>query len=189
MSTMAAGETRVGTTTWQIDPQHSEVGFEVSHMMFAKVRGRFESFEGTITLGAEETIGESRVDAEIQAASIDTGQAQRDEHLRSADFFDVERFPTLTFASTSVRPTGDAELLVTGNLTIHGVTREVELTVTHTGQGVDPWGSQRAGFSGETHIDRRDFDLTWNQALEAGGILVGNEVTISLEIQAVLQAD
>ncbi len=187
MSTMTSEKTRAGTTTWQIDPQHSEVGFEVSHMMFAKVRGRFESFEGTITLGAEGAIEESRVDAEIRAASINTGQAQRDEHLRSADFFDVERFPALTFASTAVRPTGDGDLLVTGNLTIHGVTREVELMVARTGQGVDPWGNERAGFSGETRIDRRDFDLTWNQALETGGILVGNEVKIRLEVQAILQ--
>lgn len=187
MDTMTAEKTRAGTTTWQIDPQHSEVGFEVAHMMFAKVRGRFDDFAGEITLGAEGAIEDSRVDAEVQIASIDTGQAQRDEHLRSPDFFDVESFPTLTFASTSVQPTGDGDLRVTGNLTIHGVTREVELMVSQTGSGVDPWGNERAGFTGETVIDRRNFDLTWNQALETGGILVGNDVKIRLEIQAILQ--
>ncbi|MCL7961799.1 MAG: YceI family protein [marine benthic group bacterium] len=179
--------TNAGTTTWSIDPQHSEVGFEVKHMMFAKVRGRFEEVEGTVVLGAGDAIENSRVEAEMQAGSINTGQAQRDEHLRSPDFFDVEQFPTLSFKSTSVGRGPDGDLMVTGDLTIHGVTREVELTVNETGRGTDPWGNERIGFNAETTVDRRDFDLTWNQALETGGVLVGTEVKIGLEIQAVRQ--
>ncbi len=179
--------TDTGTTTWSIDPQHSEVGFEVKHMMFAKVRGRFEEVEGTVVLGAEGAIEDSRVEAEMQAGSINTGQAQRDEHLRSADFFDVEQFPTLSFRSSAISRGPDGDLMVTGELTIHGVTREVELTVNETGRGTDPWGNERIGFTAETTIDRRDFDLTWNQALETGGVLVGTEVKIGLEIQAVRQ--
>ena len=127
--------------------------------------------------------------AVIQAGSINTSQAQRDEHLRSADFFDVESFPTLTFRSTSVRREGGDKLTVVGELSMHGVTREVELEAIETGRGTDPWGTERVGFSAGTTIDRRDFGLTWNQALEAGGVLVGTEVKISLEIQAVQEAD
>ena len=188
MSTIAI-DTREGVTTWSIDPQHSEVGFEVSHMMFAKVRGRFDEFEGTIRLGAEGTLEESRVEAVVQAGSVDTGQPQRDEHLRSPDFFDAGEFPTLTFRSTEVHGRGDGELSLRGELTIHGVTRKVDLSVTETGRGADPWGNQRIGFHAATTVDRRDFGLTWNQALETGGILVGTEVKITLEIQAVLQTD
>jgi polyisoprenoid-binding protein YceI len=186
MSTMTMVET--GTTTWNIDAQHSEIGFEIKHMMFATVRGRFEEVEGTVMLGPDDSVDQSRVEAVVQAASIDTGQAQRDEHLRSADFFDVERFPTLSFRSTSVGPRSEG-LVVRGELTLHGLTREVELEVTETGRGVDPWGQERIGFSAETKIDRRDFGLTWNQALETGGVLVGSEVKIVLEIQAIRQTD
>jgi len=187
MSTMTMVETEA--TSWNIDPQHSEVGFEIKHMMFAKVRGRFEAVEGTIVLGPEDAIEQSRVEVLLQAGSINTGQAQRDEHLRSADFLDVERFPTLSFASTSVRREGSGELRVEGNLTMHGVTRDVELVGVETGRGSDPWGHERVGFAAETTIDRRDFGLTWNQALEAGGVLVGTEVKIRLEIQAIRQED
>lgn len=187
MSTMTMVET--GTTTWSIDPQHSEIGFEVKHMMFATVRGRFEEVEGTVVLGPEDSIEQSRVEAVVQAASIDTGQAQRDEHLRSGDFFDVERFPTLAFRSTAVRRKNSGELVLEGDLTVHGVTRGVEFEVTETGRGTDPWGSERIGFSATAAIDRRDFGLTWNQALEAGGVLVGTEVKIVLEIQAIRQTD
>lgn len=189
MSTIATQTRGTTATTWSIDPTHSEVGFEIAHMMFAKVRGRFEEMVGTVRLGPEGAVEESSVEAAIQVASISTGQAQRDEHLRSADFFDAERFPTLSFRSTGVRDLGDGELAVTGELTIHGVTKEVELAVTETGRGTDPWGNERIGFSATTAVDRRDFGLTWNQALEAGGILVGTEVRIRLEIQAVRQDD
>lgn len=187
MNTMTMAET--GTTTWNIDPQHSEVGFEVKHMMFAKVRGRFEDIEGTLVLGPEDAIEQSRVAAVVQAGSINTSQAQRDEHLRSADFFDVENFPTLTFRSTSVRRDEAGKLAIEGELTMHGVTRDVELEVSETGRGVDPWGSERIGFAAETSIDRRDYGLTWNQALETGGVLVGTDVRITLEIQAVRATD
>ena len=181
-------ETATGTT-WNIDPQHTEVGFEVSHMMFAKVRGRFEEVEGKIFLGPEGSLEESRVEAVMQSGSISTGNAQRDEHLRSGDFFDAEQFPVLSFESAGVRRLDSGELAVTGTLTIRGVSREVELAVTETGRGTDPWGNERIGFSATTTIDRRDFDLTWNQALETGGILVGNDIRINLEVQAVLQTD
>ncbi|MEJ2483919.1 MAG: YceI family protein, partial [Gemmatimonadota bacterium] len=176
-------------TTWKIDPQHTEVGFEVSHMMFAKVRGRFEEVEGTIIVGPEGSLENSRVEAVMQAASISTGNSDRDEHLRSGDFFDVDQFPVLTFDSTAVRRLESGDLAVTGTLTIREVSREVKLDVTETGRGTDPWGNERIGFSASTKIDRRDFDLTWNQALETGGILVGNDITINLEVQAVLQTD
>ena len=168
------------TTTWQIDPAHTEVGFEVKHMMFAKVRGRFEDVRGTITLDEE---GESRTEVVIGAASVNTGQEQRDEHLRSGDFFDVEQFPELRFESRSVQRAGEG-LVVVGDLTIRGVTLPVELDVTETGKGLDPWGNERVGFTATTAVDRRDFGLNWNQALEAGGILVGHEVKIVLEVQA-----
>ncbi len=189
MSTTATQTRETTATTWSIDPTHSEIGFEIAHMMFAKVRGRFEEMEGTVRLGPDGSTEESSVEAVIQVSSISTGQAQRDEHLRSPDFFDAERFPTLTFRSTSVREVGDGELAVTGELAMHGVAKEVELAVTETGRGTDPWGNERIGFSASTVVDRRDFGLTWNQALETGGILVGTEVKIRLEIQAVRQAD
>jgi polyisoprenoid-binding protein YceI len=189
MSTMTTEARDTTATKWSIDPQHSEVGFEVSHMMFAKVRGRFEELEGVVHVGPEGAVENSSVEAVIQAGSISTGQAQRDEHLRSPDFFDVERFPTLAFRGTGAKSRGGGELVVTGQLTMHGVTREVELAVTETGRGTDPWGNERIGFSARTKVDRRDFGLTWNQALETGGILVGTDVKITLEIQAVRQAD
>jgi polyisoprenoid-binding protein YceI len=187
MSTMTMAETQ--TTTWNIDAQHSEVGFEIKHMMFARVRGRFEEVEGTVVLGPPGAVEQSRVEAVVQAGSVNTNQAQRDEHLRSADFLEAERFPTLSLRSTSVRSQGPGKLLVKGDLTIRGVTREVELSVTETGRGIDPWGNERIGFSAETAIDRRDFGLTWNQALEAGGVLVGTEVKIVLEVEAIRQTD
>ena len=180
--------TRAEATTWQLDPAHTEIGFEVKHMMFAKVRGRFTDFDGSITLGAEGNEDGSSAQVVIKAASIETGQAQRDEHLRSADFFDVEQFPELTFRSRSVERQGDA-LLLRGDLTIRDVTKEVVLTVTESGEGVDPWGNQRVGYSATSVIDRREFGLEWNQALEMGGVLVGNEVKLIIEAQAVLQAD
>ena len=169
-------------STWTLDPAHTEVGFEVKHMMFAKVRGRFTDVEGTLTIGSEDE--ESGASVVIGAASIDTGQAQRDEHLRSADFFDVERFPRLTFEGTALRR-DEGRLVLVGDLSIRDVVRRVELEVEESGRGVDPWGNERVGFSATATIDRRDFGLTWNQALEAGGILVGHEVRIVIEVQAV----
>lgn len=177
------------TTTWQIDPAHTQVEFVVKHMMFAKVRGRFSAVEGSIALGSDGDVGDANVSVTIDAASVDTGNGQRDEHLRSGDFFDVEQFPTLTFESREVKRVNDDTLAVHGDLTIRDVTKPVILDVTETGRGIDPWGNTRAGYQASTKIDRSDFGLTWNQALEAGGVLVGDEVTISLEVQAVEQTD
>lgn len=172
---------------WQIDPSHTTVQFAVKHMAFATVRGRFNGVRGTITLrGAD--LADSAVEVEIDVTSIETGDQQRDQHLRSADFFDVERFPKLLFRSTRVRPLGDGRFEVLGLLTIRDVTREVRLDASFEGAGKDPWGNLRAGFSATTAINRKEFGLTWNQVLETGGVLVSDEVKISLELEAVRQA-
>jgi len=181
----------MNATEWTIDSTHSQVGFAVKHMMFTTVRGRFADLEGNVVLDAENP-GRSSVEVEIQAASIDTQVEGRDQHLRSADFFDVDTYPTLSFRSRKVEgamaASGDA-FKVVGDLTIHGVTREVVLDATFDGTGQDPWGGTRAGFSAETTIDRRDFGLTWNQGLETGGVLVGHDVKIQLAVQAVQQQE
>jgi len=176
-------------TTWSIDPAHSRVDFVVKHMMITKVRGRFTDLEGTITLDDAEPAN-SGVEVTIDAASIDTQEEDRDEHLRSGDFLDVENYPELTFRSTRVEGLNleeGSEFRVIGDLTIRGTTRQVELDATFEGRGQDPWGGERAAFSAETTIDRRDFGLEWNQVLETGGVLVGHDVSIQLEAQAVLQ--
>ncbi len=177
-------------TNWRIDPAHTAVEFAVKHMMFTTVRGRFKDVQGTIHAD-EADPARSSVEVEIAAASLDTGVADRDAHLKSADFLDVERHPTLTFRSTRVegaaRKEGDA-FKVVGDLTIRGTTIEVVLECTYEGTGKDPWGGTRAGARAETRIDRRDWGLKWNQALETGGILVGNDVRIEIEAQAVKEA-
>jgi polyisoprenoid-binding protein YceI len=181
----------MSATTWTIDSDHSQVGFAVKHMMFTKVRGEFTEVEGSLDLDLDGgTDGSVRV--EIDAASIDTGTEDRDGHLRSADFLDVENHPKIVFESTRVEgnPTEQGgSFQVVGDLTIRDETREVTLDVTFDGTGQDPWGGTRAGFSASTRIDRRDFGLTWNQALETGGVLVGNQVEIELEVQAVAQEE
>ena len=154
-------------------------------MMISNVKGRFTGLSGILTLD-ESDAANSRVEASIDAASIDTCDAQRDAHLKSADFFDVQKFPTLSFKSTGVKRTGDDELAVTGNLTLHGVTRQVVFSVEGpTAAGKDPWGNTRVGLSAVTKINRKDFGLTWNAALETGGILVGDDITITLDVQFV----
>jgi polyisoprenoid-binding protein YceI len=177
-------------TTWQLDPTHSGVDFAVKHMMFTTVRGKFKDLTGTIELDSD-VPANSTINVEIAAASIDTGVADRDAHLRSADFLDVDKFPTLTFRSRRVEGSlakeGDA-FRVIGDLTIHGTTKEVTLEGTYEGSGKDPWGGTRAGARVSTKIDRRDWGLTWNQALETGGILVANDVRIEIEVQAVKSA-
>ena len=173
-------------TTWAIDPGHTSVEFAVKHMMFTTVKGRFGGVQGTITLG-EHGLANSAVEVEIDAATVDTRDAKRDEHLRSEDFFHVEQFPTLTFKSTKVEPISADRARVTGDLTIHGVTREVTLDATMTGQGKNPWGMEVAGFEASTRISRKDFGLEWNVALEAGGLLVGDEIKISLDVEAAKQ--
>lgn len=185
-------ETRTATqtaTTWQIDPAHTQVEFTVKHMMFSKIRGRFEKVDGSLRFDPDGDLGDAGVRVTIDAASIDTGQEDRDEHLRSADFLAAEEFPELTFESTSVEGGRDDEFTIAGDLTIRGVTRRVELDAELSGIATDPWGNERIAFSASTTIDRRDFDLTWNQALETGGVLVGHEVKISIEVQATQSED
>lgn len=169
-------------TTWQIDTAHSSASFSIKHMMIAKVHGGFEKLSGTLQLDSSD-ITKSSVQASIEAASINTREPQRDAHLKSADFFDVEKFPTLDFKSTKVEPDGD-ELKVTGQLTIHGVSKEVVFQVDGPSQEMkDPYGNIKIGISATTKIKRKDFGLGWNAALEAGGVLVGDEVALSLDIQ------
>lgn len=174
----------MASATWNIDTTHSSIHFSVRHMVIAKVRGSFRTYSGTVALD-EQDISTSSVSVRIETASIDTGVEQRDTHLRSADFFDAEKFPSITFQSTKVEKSSGNGLRVTGNLTIRDVTREVVLEAEQLGIGKDPWGNVKAAFEAKTSIDRRDFGLQWNQALETGGVLVGEKVEISLEIQAV----
>lgn len=166
----------------EIDRSHSEVAFQVRHLL-SKVRGRFAEFGGTIQFD-EANPQNSLVNVTIQAASIDTAEGDRDKHLRSADFFDVAKYPTLQFVSTSVTPRGGNMYDVEGNLTIHGVTRQVVLPASFLGTAQDPWGNTKYVFEAELTLNRKDFGLTWNAALETGGFLVGDEVKVSLSIQA-----
>jgi polyisoprenoid-binding protein YceI len=178
-----AAQTATGVTIWKIDPAHTQVEFAVKHMMITTVKGRFSEVTGEIQLD-EGNLTNSKVNIDINVASIDTREAQRDAHLRSADFFDVEKFPKMTFRNTAIAGAHD-EFKLTGDLTIHGVTRPVTLDVTHEGRGKDPWGGERIGFAATGKIKRGDFGLTWNAALETGGFLVGDEVKISLDVEAV----
>ena len=175
--------TTQATTTYTIDPAHSSAEFAVRHMMLSKVRGTFHGLAGTIALPAAGSVPAS-VSADIEVASIDTREPQRDAHLKSPDFFDVEKFPRLTFRSKSVERAGDGHYKVTGALTIRDVSKDVVLDVEETGRGKDPWGNARVGFSAKATINRADFGLKWNQALEAGGVLVGEKVEIELDVQA-----
>ena len=173
------------TTAWHIDPAHSHVEFAVRHLMISTVKGRFREFSGGLTGDPSDAAGAS-VTITIAAASIDTRENQRDAHLRSADFFDTDRFPDITFTSTNVARDGD-DLNVSGLLTIRGVSKNVTLRVTPEGRAKDPWGNERAGYSATTTINRKDFGLSWNQALETGGVLVGDEVRISIDVQLIRQ--
>jgi polyisoprenoid-binding protein YceI len=169
-------------TSWTIDASHSEAGFAVKHLMIATVRGRFGDLSGTVTF-PEGDYGQATADVTIDAASIDTHEAKRDAHLRSADFFDVEQFPALTFKSRRVQAIKADAFQLVGDLTIKGITREVALDVEVEGFQKDPWGNQKAAFTATTRISRTDFGLTWNAALETGGVLVGDDVKISLDVQ------
>lgn len=183
MGTSSAPQSQ--TATWNIDPVHSVAEFKVKHMMISNVKGQFTSLSGSL-IRDEADITKSSVGVTIQGASINTREPDRDTHLKSADFFDVEKFPTLTFQSTKITPTGDGELAVDGDLTIHGVTRNVRFAVEGpTPPGKDPWGNTRIGASATTKINRKDFGLVWNAALETGGILVGEDVTLTLDVQFV----
>jgi len=184
-TTTTIPQTTPSTTTWNIDPAHSVAEFKVKHMMIAHVKGHFSKLSGSLLLN-ESDLDKSRIEASIDAVSIETRDAQRDTHLRSADFLDVEKFPTLSFESEHIRIIRDGELAVEGDLTIHGVTRKVVFTVEGpTPPTKDPWGNTRVGVSATTKINRKDFGLSWNATLETGGILVGDEVTITLEVEFV----
>ena len=183
----AAPQAPAGATTWKLDPAHTHVEFAVRHLMVSTVKGRFGEVDGTITLD-EANPAASSFEARIPVASIDTKEPNRDAHLRSADFFDAENHPYLTFVSRRIEPRGGDEFTAYGDLTIRGVTREVALEGEFAGAGQSPYGFRVAGFSARTKINRRDFGLNWNAALETGGVLVGDEVKISLEVEAIQQA-
>ncbi len=174
-------------SNWSLDTVHSGINFSVRHMVVSKVRGRFAKFTGNVALD-EGDLTRSTVEATIDASSIDTGTAQRDEHLKSADFFDVEHFPQIRFRSTGIEKLGTERYRLTGELTIRDVSREIALDVEYGGRGKDPWGNERVGFTAKTALDRKDFGLKWNQALETGGVLVSDRVEIELELQAVRAA-
>jgi polyisoprenoid-binding protein YceI len=172
---------------WQVDSTHSTVSLTVRHMVISKVRGRFAKWNATLALDTAD-LARSSVSVEIEAASIDTGVADRDAHLRSADFLDVAKHPALTFRSRRVEVAAPDRLRVVGDLTIRNVSREVVLDVEYGGQGKDPWGNQRVGFTATGSLNRKDFGLTWNQALETGGVLVADRVDVEIELQAIAQA-
>ena len=174
-------------TTWAIDPAHSGVEFAVKHMMITTVRGRFSGVTGTLVLD-DDDLAHSSVEVEIDVTSVDTRDEKRDAHLRSPDFFDAERFPTITFKSTRVEPKDDDELRIVGDLTIHGVTREVVLEARYLGRGTNPWGTEVIGYEATTKLSRKDFGMEFNVALDAGGWLVGDEIKITLDIEAAKQA-
>ncbi len=176
------------TGTWVIDPSHSRVGFSAKHAMVATVRGQFTDFSGSLTLDGSNPAA-SVAEVTISTASINTNSEDRDNHVRSADFLDVETHPDMTFRSTGVKHEGGDDFVMAGDLTIRGTTRPVELEVELEGLATDPFGNERIGFSGETVISRKDFGLTWNVALEAGGVLVSDKVKITLDVSAVKQQD
>ena len=176
------------TDRWEIDSSHSSVHFSVRHLVIAKVRGTFARWSGTVQV-PDGDFSKATVAVTIDASSIDTGVADRDAHLKSADFFDAAQYPELRFVGKRVQPRSGADIDVVGDLTIKGSTREVVLRVEQLGQTKDPWGNLRAAFSAKTSIDRKDFGLTWNQVLETGGVMVGDRVEIEAEIQAVKQAE
>lgn len=184
---MSATETATRTTTWNLDASHSNVGFAVKHMMIATVRGHFSEVSATVELDGTD-YATAQIDAEIKADSITTRNDQRDAHLRSADFFDVEQFPTLTFRSTRVSVKSENQLEVTGDLTIHGVTKSAKLNVSIEGRVKDPWGNQRMAIEAETKIKRADYGLLYNQALETGGVMVSDDIRITIEGELVLAA-
>lgn len=179
--------TTTTTTTWQIDPTHSHVEFAVKHLMIATVKGRFADVQGSV-IASDDDPTDAKIEVTIGTASIDTRQEQRDTHLRSPDFLDVERFPTITFRSRRIEAQKGDEFRIIGDLTIRGITREVTLDAEHTGRARDPWGNDRAAFTATTKVNRKEFGLTWNQALEAGGVLVGDDLKITIDVELVKQA-
>ncbi|MEO9221894.1 MAG: YceI family protein [Mycobacteriaceae bacterium] len=175
------------TGTYTLDPAHSRIGFVARHAMVTKVRGAFNEFEGTATIVGED-FSRSSVEVTIKAASIDTRNAQRDEHLRSNDFLAMEEYPEITFVSTGVRKTGATDLELDGNLTIKGVTNPVTVPFEFEGAATDPFGNLRVGFEGSVSINRKDYGITWNAALETGGVLVSDKITLEFEVSAIKNA-
>lgn len=175
------------TTTWTVDASHTNAEFAVKHLMISTVRGRFADVSGTVTTAGED-LATARVDVSLAVASIDTRNEQRDGHLKSADFFNAEQYPTITFRSNRVERVSGESFRLVGDLTIRGVTREVALDVTAEGSTRDPWGGERLGFSAVARVNRKDFGLEWNMALETGGVVVGDEVRLSLDVELVKQA-
>lgn len=185
MATTTATSVIPAITTWKIDPVHSHAQFKVKHMMISNVKGEFTGLIGTLTLDSDD-VRNSKVEASIDARTLNTRDAQRDGHLKSPDFFDVEKFQTLSFQSSKVTQKDDGDLAVAGDLTIHGVTRPVVFSLGDLSPATkDPWGNTRLGLEATAKINRKDFGLTWNAALETGGVLVGDEVTITLDIEFV----
>jgi polyisoprenoid-binding protein YceI len=175
--------TNSSQTTWNVDPAHSAAEFKVKHMMISNIKGSFRALSGVLNLDEADVTGSS-VEAFLPVATLSTGDEQRDGHLKSADFFDAEKFPTITFKSNEVKRTGEGEYAVTGDLTLRGVTKPVTFAVEGpSAPGKDPWGNLRIGLTATTRINRKDFGLTWNSALEAGGVLVGDEVGLTLDVQ------
>ncbi|HZG57016.1 YceI family protein [Paenibacillus sp.] len=174
-------------STWALDPTHSSVSFTIKHMMFSKVRGSFKNFDASIQADPSD-LTTAQISFSVDLASVDTNNADRDNHLRTADFFDVENHPKLTFVAKTIAKSGDGEYDVTGDLTLHGVTRSETFKVEFGGEGKDPWGNVKAAFQAAGTIKRSDYGLTWNAALEAGGFLVGDDVKVEIEIQAAKQA-
>ena len=172
---------------WDFDLSHSSVNFHVRHLMVSKVHGRFTKWNGTLELD-DDDLTKSRLEVTIDAASVDTKEPKRDDHLRSADFFEVEKYPTLSFVSKEIKRAGDDRYVVAGDLTIRGITKAVTLEVEGGDRVKDPWGSTRTGFSAKTSVNRKDFGLTWNVALEAGGFVVSDKIEITLEIEAIQKA-
>jgi polyisoprenoid-binding protein YceI len=181
LTTLAALPLRADT--FAVDPSHSEVSFQIRHLV-SQVRGRFNDFSGTVQLDPR-NLPASSVEFHIKTTSIDTNVADRDKHLRSADFFDVEKYPEITFKSESIQPAGKDKYNVTGTLTMHGVSKKITLPVTYGGQIKDPWGNARAGFQTETTLDRKEYGIVWNKALDAGGAMLGDDVSISINLEAV----
>ena len=182
---MSTETTTSAATAWHVDPAHSQVGFKVRHLGFSKVKGTFEEYNATVHFDGEH-LESLKAEVTIQAASVDTGNEDRDNHLRSEDFFETEVYPTLSFKSTSVTPQGENKFDMAGELTIHGITKDAVLHGEFLGTAKDPWGNKRVAFEASTKVNRKEFDLTWNQVLETGGLLVSEEVEINVEVQAVL---
>jgi polyisoprenoid-binding protein YceI len=183
----ATATTNPSKTTWAIDPAHTSVEFSVRHLMITTVKGRFTDVKGTV-ISDDADLTQGQVDLTINVASIDTREAQRDTHLRSADFFETEKFPRMSFKGRRITDVSGDRFRLIGDLTIRDITREVTLDVTSNGRAKDPWGGERAGFEATTKIKRSDFGLTWNQALETGGVVVGDEIKISIDAELVKQA-